>query len=252
MATTRTQPNAALMQRIEERRIALAISDRELSLRVTGKPDFLRDMKRRGHMPTAEHLHRTAEELGVSVDWLLHQTSNPNPVHSEVTLAERHIPWNGPPRNAEPIPLVGTGDCADLAVCSESGQMVDVHRSSFDPDFHVRYIARPPALGAARDLYAIYFHGTSMSPRFEPGEVGIVDPRRPVNAGDYVLVQLRDADADATGGDDAVTSVLVKRLVRQSAAEVVLEQFNPPLAFALPRRQVARLHRILPQTELLF
>jgi phage repressor protein C with HTH and peptisase S24 domain len=85
-----------------------------------------------------------------------------------------------------------------------------------------------------------------MLPRFEPGEVGIVDPHRPPMIGDYVVVQLRGED------HDDVESVLVKRLAGRNAREVRLEQFNPPLTFTLPARLVKRLHRILPQTDLLF
>jgi phage repressor protein C with HTH and peptisase S24 domain len=133
-----------------------------------------------------------------------------------------------------------------MQFADETGAMLDVERCSFDADHTVRMIARPPALQGARDLYAIYFHGESMMPRFEPGEVGIVDPTRPAGPGDYVLVQLNN------GEEDHVTSVLVKRLVRTSARELVLEQFNPPATFTVPKARVARVHRILPQTDLLF
>jgi SOS-response transcriptional repressor LexA len=246
MPSKTINPAAEVIERIDERRRFLKISDREFSLRVTGKPDFLRDMKRRGHLPSAENTARAAEVLGVSIDWLLGHSQTQQAALSEVTLGDRIAPWNGPPRGDPPIPLVGTGDCADLEVCDESGHLVSVERSSFDPDYHVRYLARPPALLGARDLYAIYFHGDSMLPRFEPGEVGIVDPRRPVASGDYVLVQLRD------DGDDSVTSVLAKRLVRQTTNDVVLEQFNPAVTFTIPRTRVARIHRIMRQTDLLF
>lgn len=123
--------------------------------------------------------------------------------------------------------------------------MVAIERCSFDPDYHVRMIARPPALRGQRDLYAIYFHGDSMAPRFEPGEIGIVDPARPPAPGDYVVVQLTN------GSSEDVVSVLVKRLVRQTARELLLEQFNPPITFAVPRVKVKRLHRILRETDLL-
>jgi hypothetical protein len=37
-----------------------------------------------------------------------------------------------------------------------------------------------------------------------------------------------------------------------NARQVTLEQFNPALTFTLERTRIARIHRILPQTELLF
>lgn len=235
-----------LYERIEAQREQLGISARELSLRVTGKPDLIRDLRRRGHAPSADNLARMAEVLDVSVDWLLGRAASKDPVRSEVQISDRRLDWRGPQPDLPPIPLVGTGDCATIQFEDQSGQMLDVERCSFNADHTVRMIARPPALQGARDLYAIYFQGESMMPRFEPGEVGIVDPTRPAGPGDYVLVQLTN------GSDDQVTSVLVKRLVRQSPRELVLEQFNPPASFTVPRSRIARVHRILPQTDLLF
>lgn len=247
-----------MRQRIDRLRQRKGLSPRALSLAIGANHSYIAQLlSGKGGAPSATKLTQLAEALDTNVDYLTGTTDNPGPINSEVGVGDRLPPFRHFPREEPMIPLVGTGDCADLEVCNESGQMVDVQRSSFDPDFHVRYIARPPALAGARDLYAIYFHGTSMSPRFEPGEVGIVDPRRPAAPGDYVLVQLFDeADRPATDGDPVgdrfVTSVLVKRLVRQSAKEVALEQLNPPLVFTVPRDQVARVHRIMPQTELLF
>lgn len=236
----------SLFDRITSKRKELGITERQLSIEVTGKPDLIRDVKRRGHAPSADNLTRIAQVLGVSVDWLLGASPRPDPVHSEASLSDNILEWRGPDRAEPGIPLVGTGDCADLNVCSESGEMITVERSSFDPDHHVRMLVRPPALRGQTDLYAIYFHGESMEPRFQPGEVGIVDPRRPVRNGDYVLVQLNAGDSDE------VVTVLVKRLVRQNADEVVLEQFNPAVTFKVPKNRVARVHRIMQQTELLF
>ena len=207
---------------------------------------IITDIERKGTIPREPRLVRMAEVLGVSTDWLMGRSNVPDPVQSEVSVLEKPIEWSAPDRGDAGIPLVGTGDCADLDVCDESGKTVQVERSSFDEHYHVRMIARPPALRGARDLYAVYFHGESMQPRFEPGEVGIVDPRRPAGPGDYVLVQLN------TGESDDVVSVLVKRLVRQNAQELVLEQFNPPLVFSVKKSRVQRVHRILQQTDLLF
>ena len=206
---------------------------------------FITDIDRKGYIPKEPRLRRMAELLGVSVDWLMGRTDVPGQVQSEVGVSDRGLDLNGLPPDMPGIPLVGTGDCADLEVCDESGRMVTVERSSFDSDYHVRIIQRPPALRGARDLYAIYFHGESMTPRFEPGEIGIVDPGRHARPGDYVLVQIN------SGESDEVVSVLVKRLVRATNRELTLEQFNPPLVFTVPRDRVARYHRIVPQTELL-
>ena len=50
---------------------------------------------------------------------------------------------------------------------------------------------------------------------------------------------------------DRVNAVLIKRLVRRTAAYVALEQFNPSLTFRIDTQQVKSIHRIIPATELL-
>lgn len=237
-----------LLSRIDARLAEMGKSRYWLSMESSdGKThQIVTDIERKGTVPREPRLVRMAEVLGVTTDWLMGRSDTPDIVHSEVGLSDKRIDWIGPERGEPGIPIVGTGDCADLEVCDTSGNMVSIERSSFDQDYHVRMIARPPALRGARDLYAIYFHGESMLPRFEPGEVGIVDPRRPARVGDYVLVQLNGGDSDE------VVSVLVKRLVRQTAKDYVLEQFNPALTFTVPKARVARVHRILQQTDLLF
>lgn len=237
-----------LPRRLQEALEKTGKSKRSVSLAIGAHAGYVRDLldPERFNVPAATRLNALARELGVSSDYLTGETNNPDPVLSEVTISDRRLDWRGPQPDLPPIPLVGTGDCAAIEFASETGEMLEVERCSFDADHTVRMIARPPALQGARDLYAIYFHGESMMPRFEPGEVGIVDPRRPAGPGDYVLVQLNN------GEEDHVTSVLVKKLVRATMRELVLEQFNPPAVFTVPRNRVARFHRILPQTELLF
>ena len=199
------------------------------------------DIERKGFIPSEQRLRRMAELLGTTTDYLLGRTENPAPVMSEVGLGEQRLERNGPPEPG--IPLVGTGDCADLVVRTEDGQEVTIERASFDPDYTVQVIHRPPALLGNKDAYAIFFNGESMEPRFFAGEVAIADPRRHPGPGDFVIVQLND------GTGDEVVSVLVKRLVRASTKELLLEQYNPALVFAVPRERVVRFHRIIPPTE---
>lgn len=198
----------------------------------------------KGGVPSSQRLAALARELDVSVDWLTGDSNHRDPVRSEVTLLDGPVAWRGAMPDLPPVPLVGTGDCATITFEDQSGNLLDIERCSFDADHTVRMIARPAALAGSREVYAIYFHGESMLPRFEPGDVGFVDPRRPAGPGDYVLVQLN------SGEDDDVVSVLVKKLVRSTSRELVLEQFNPPAIFTVPRARVARYHRILRQAEL--
>jgi phage repressor protein C with HTH and peptisase S24 domain len=85
-----------------------------------------------------------------------------------------------------------------------------------------------------------------MAPRYEPGELGYVDPNRPPSTGDYVVAQMRRPDGDG----ERIFTVIAKRLVRQSASYYEFEQFNPACTFRVPRSAVAHLHRIIPWDEL--
>jgi transcriptional regulator with XRE-family HTH domain len=237
-----------LPERIKARLDATGMSKRALSLAIGGHAGYIRDLfdPERFNVPSSLRLQAIARALETTTEYLIGEADSPELVASEVALSDRRFDWNGPTPSEPGIPLVGTGDCAALSLCTVSGEMVEIERSSFDPDYHVRYVRRPPALRGAREIYAIYFHGESMVPRFKPGEVGLVDPRRPVGIGDDVLVQLREDNGEQ------IVSVLVKELVRQSGRDIVLRQHNPPVEFTLPRTKVARMHRIVPQTELLF
>lgn len=144
------------------------------------------------------------------------------------------------------IPIVGTVECADIDFDADGGPTaietlgIDIH----DVIDHAR---RPPSLDNRRDIYALYFRGHSMSPRYEPGEIAYVDPSRQPRIRDYVIVQLKE------GGDfdgDRMATAMAKRLVRVSASYIELEQFNPPVTFKIERRQVAHMHRIIPWDEI--
>lgn len=241
-----------LRERLRDRLAARIAADpgysaRKLSLAIGANHSYVSQLlDGSGGLPGADKLDRLAEELGTSTDYLTGRADSAAPVHSEVAVGDRRFDFAGFEPELPGIPVVGTGDCADLEVCDDSGHMVEIERSSFDPDYHVRMIRRPAALRGNKDLYAVQFHGSSMEPRFEAGEIGIVDPRRPVGKGDDVLVQLRIDETDDVGG------VLAKRLVRQTSADYVLHQFNPPLTFILPKARVVRIHRIMRQTDYLF
>lgn len=197
----------------------------------------------RGGMPSAARLQAIAEELETTTDYLLGKSEDPTQPVSEVGFRDMPALWG--PSDADGIPVLGTAFCDDLAVETDDGTY-EVERVLLETDHTIRMIARPPALWAARDAYAIYFQGTSMETRYRQGDLGIVDPRRPPGPGDDVVVQLNDG----AGGRDVVT-VLVKELVRATGAYIELRQLNPEQTFRIPRARVAQLHRIVPLRELL-
>ncbi len=89
--------------------------------------------------------------------------------------------------------------------------------------------------------YATYVHGDSMEPRYEAGEIVLVNPEKGYRKGNYVVAQVYDNDGDPPFG-------YVKRFV-SFGEELVLEQLNPPAEeerfMRFPKQQVVSVHRIV-------
>jgi phage repressor protein C with HTH and peptisase S24 domain len=140
---------------------------------------------------------------------------------------------------AKAVPLLGT------AFGGEWLDDSDVETTELRLAEVLDYLARPPSLAGDDDAYAVEIVGESMAPRFEPGEQVFVSPKAAVRVGDDVIVQLKAAE-DVEGSDLAgqVTAVLIKRLVRRTAAHVELRQFNPDTTFKVPLERVRAIHRV--------
>jgi len=108
----------------------------------------------------------------------------------------------------------------------------------------VDYVRRPPGLAGARKAFAIYITGSSMSPRFEEGEIVFVHPGRPATPGCDVVVELH-------GRDGEPGPCYVKRLVRRTPTKLALAQFNPPKDLQVELSRVRVVYRILTPAELL-
>lgn len=233
-----------LRTRLRERLSLKDKSAHAISLEIGANPGYVRDLldPEKTSMPSAARLRALASSLDTTTDYLLGTADISEQPRSEVSFHDVPAAWRGP--SSDGIKLLGTGYCDDLIVDSDSGA-VSIERLQLELDHVIRLVERPAALWNAKEAYAIYFHGSSMEPRFYQGEVGIVDPRRPPSPGDFVVVQLTN------GASDTIVTVLVKQLVRVGGGFVELRQLNPELTFKLPRGMVARMHRIFTPNELL-
>lgn len=174
------------------------------------------------------------------------------------TVADSARPFAGPlpslddlmtKRGVADLPVYGTALGADLDMTSTTGQIVAVEQATLDMSEAVEFVRRPPGLVSRRDAYALIVAGSSMSPRYEDGEMLLVDPRRPPAPGQDVIVQM--VDDSGQDGADRVVCVMVKRLVRRSASWIELEQFNPRVTFRLDMANVKAIHRVVTMTEML-
>lgn len=109
----------------------------------------------------------------------------------------------------------------------------------------------PPQLLGVPNAYGVFVNGTSMEPRYHPGEAVFVNPHLPVRQGDYVVVQV----AGEFDGDDLAG--FVKRFVSMNARELVLEQYQDRdleepgaipgdlRSFRIARQRVVAVHKIV-------
>jgi DNA-binding phage protein len=192
--------------------------------------------------PTRATIERLLAAIDVSVPQF---EARLQPVLSEVVgaglVSERDVEHalRGA-RNFVPIPLVGSAVGGTMEDLGEHVELTELHLAEV-----LDYLARPASLESDPAAYAVTIVGESMVPRFEPGERAFVSPRASVGIGDDVIVQLRAAPTGDPEHDQRVTMVLIKRLVRRTAAFLELKQFNPDMIFRLPMDRVAAIHRVV-------
>ena len=223
-------------------------SDRAFSMRTTGSPDTVRDVRRYRHIPGRAKLERMADALSVTVDQLLGRSpsdepprafeASPAPGVGDVSRTFRQAPQD--------LPVRGTAMGHNLSF-DENGA-ADIEVTLFDPGEVLHYVARPPALTKNDAAYAIYVQGDSMAPAHKDGALRVVNPRVGLRVGDDVVVQLHAPDGD---DGQVVVSVLIKTLVKRSASFVTLEQLNPPRTFNVPVSSITAIHRVMDLADLL-
>lgn len=164
-----------------------------------------------------ENLTLIADHFGVSADWLSNGRGAPPVAGAMNAESPRLEPVRGnasspvarPVNPRELIPVFG------MAAGGQDGRLILNGQ-------RVGEVFAPATLEHVPDAYAVYVHGSSMEPRYFPGEGVWVHPHKPVRSGDFVVVQLRaETDGEPPYG-------FVKRLVSINSKELVLEQLNPP------------------------
>ncbi len=153
---------------------------------------------------------------------------------SEVALPEL-LPFGALARD---VPVLG------IAAGGARGEEEDDDRFILNGEV-VDRVRRPPPLANAQGVFAVYVSGSSMEPRYEPGDLVYVSASQPPRIGDDVLVEL------APPRDGAAAPCFIKRLVRRTASAVVCRQFNPDRELTFEAAAIRRLHRVLRLAELL-
>lgn len=152
------------------------------------------------------------------------------PVKSDVRPADIPVPTReSMPRN---VPVFGT----------VAGSM-NGHGSFQLTSDVVDYVARPPGIAAARDVYALYVEGESMTPLFSPGDLVFVNPHKPIRVNDAIIIQ----EADTQNG---LPAAFIKLFKRRTERGIITEQLNPRSEITFLNREGTKLHKVLTLNEL--
>jgi phage repressor protein C with HTH and peptisase S24 domain len=108
----------------------------------------------------------------------------------------------------------------------------------------VGYVTRPLSL-KGRSVFAVRVKGSSMSPRFDEGDVLYVERHREPSIGDDGIFEMKPTDEWQAG------HAFVKQLVAKGMGVVKVKQFNPLDEFTFRRDQIVRMFRVVPRNELL-
>jgi len=174
--------------------------------------------------PDQKNLMRMASLYKVDLNWLMNDeatdtfheksdfaASTPSMQRVEATLGARDLPV---------FAAVEGGD-GDLVVSTE----------------RVDLVPRPWYLGEVKDGFAVIVTGESMVPAYEPGDMAIVNPR---------LTHMRGKIHIFTAeSENSHFKATIKKLVSVTETDWVVEQFNPPKTFKLPKSEWTHAKRVV-------
>ena len=106
-------------------------------------------------------------------------------------------------------------------------------------------VRRPAGLANAKNAFALYVVGSSMTPRYDEGDLIFVHPGRPPVAGCDVVVELHAHD------ERGRNKALLKTYRGKTPNLLLLSQFNPASDFDIPLDMVKQVLRVLRTNELL-
>lgn len=213
----------------------------------------------RSHVNGTRDVSKRAAEaysraLGIDAAWLIygHGNAPTSQRRSTQPAAEDPTPYAGAedlggPSNAR----LSSSEAPDFRVLSKDVPVLGYAECGSDGLFTlnqgdpVDFVRRPPGQMNRKGVYCIYAVGSSMEPAYEAGDLVYVDPHRPPKAGRDIVIQLA---AKAAGGEQRY---FLKRLVRRSGSKWRVKQFNPEKEFVLDDRDIAAVHLVLKNSELM-
>jgi len=103
----------------------------------------------------------------------------------------------------------------------------------FDNGLVDSHVPRLHMLSGVRSAYAVYMSSDSQEPVLRHGDLLYVNPVIPPRPGDDVVIELQNGEA------------YIKRLLRRTADDMVVQQFNPACELQFPARDIANVHLVV-------
>jgi hypothetical protein len=222
---------------IDQRLKLLGLSDREASLKATGKPDAIREM-RRGKWPSDKRLRQIAGALETTLEHLL----NAGPDHRGQYIQAYPASVVAEMEGVDGLPR-------DVAVYGASsmllGQKVLIHSMSMKHP--LRFACRPPVIKNRNEVFCVMTPDATLYPRYDVGDELYVDPRRLPSPGDHVVVRYAD-DSDASSSEWKFN---VRKLLEIKSDELVVGTYDGAAPINLHVDKVWMMFRVFPWSELL-
>jgi phage repressor protein C with HTH and peptisase S24 domain len=156
-------PIDTLIDRIARRLTALDITERDASIKATGKPDALRYVRVRRAMPSADRLEAIAKALETAPEWLLGRSSVP-PTPPEVPPVRGSADADGPVALKRINMGFSMGDGSNL------DDIVDEGTLDFDANL-LRLLTPSPY----KYLFVADGNGDSMQPTLLDSDIIVID-----------------------------------------------------------------------------
>jgi phage repressor protein C with HTH and peptisase S24 domain len=165
----------------------------------------------------AEELQKLARALELPADQLMHRLNEPDGSgDGQRFLADAH----------GPIPVFRG---------AEAGEDDDLIFEDGGPG---ETTARPPVLDGVKGAFAVWCQGSSMEPKYEPGQRLYVHPNKPLRKNCFVVVRKKNGKG------------LIKQFLGFEGDRLMLRQLSPkPSTLSLPRAEVDGVWRIVHADE---
>jgi len=219
-------------ERLKAAREAMGITSQAAAGRLVGLGGGAFGKIERGETARPNNWEKIAEAFGIPVDEaddLINQDAVASGKESKLSapVAATRVTPRWKVRRTQPgtVPILG-------------------YAAAGDPD---RFVMLNDVMGEAQvastlagteGAYALYVYGPSMIPRYFPGELVFVHPRKPLTADCFCVVQIGDDPESPEGG-------YIKQFKSWNGDKLIVYQFNPKETIEFDASRVIDVHRIV-------